>query len=391
LSKEQNLKILKVICLLLVAVVIFISGRTFQEHRNYQEEVVLGPGVTAVMTLGDYFEPIKGTINDSNIYFIDSGEPGPTVMVIGRSHPEEPATNLTAQILVENAEIETGRLIVAISANRSASTSTRPGEGYPLYYSVDTEWGSKTFRMGDRWTHPLDSWPDPEVYVHYPSRQMLSYADIRNQNRTWPGRADGSITEQTNYAFINLINQEGVELFIDLHTAELEYSVNNCIVTHERGQDIASMAAMTLTFEQFEYPIGVEFSPPALRGLSHREVGDHTDAISLLFEAPTMILDRIRGATNEELLMGGDDPFVRRAGEYGLLYVPIPEDGWPMVTRVARHVETFTEVLKQWNFNYPDNQIMVSGLPNYAEIKANGIGYYYRNPADYSEDRIRYE
>jgi len=391
LSKEQNLKILKIICLLLAAVVIFISGRTFQEHRNYQEEVVLGSGVTDVYTLGDYFEPIKGTINDSNIYVIDSGQPGATVMIMGRAHPEEPATNLTAQLLVENAEIETGRLIVVISANRSASTSTRPGEGYPLYYNVETDWGVKTYRMGDRWSHPLDSWPDPEVYVHYPSRQMLSYADIRNQNRTWPGRADGSITEQTNYAFINLINEEEVDLFIDLHTAELEYSVNNCIVTHESGQDIASMAAMTLSFEQFEYPIGVEFSPPALRGLSHREVGDNTDAVSILFEAPTMILDRIRGATNEELLMGGDDPFVRRAAEYGLLYVPIPEDGWPMVTRVARHVETFTEVLKQWNLNYSDNQIQVAGLPNYAEIKTNGIGSYLKNPADYPEERIRYE
>lgn len=391
MSKEQNLKILKIICLLLAAVVIFISGRTFQEHRNYQEEVVLGSGVTDVYTLGDYFEPIKGTINDSNIYVIDSGQPGATVMIMGRAHPEEPATNLTAQLLVENAEIETGRLIVVISANRSASTSTRPGEGYPLYYNVETDWGVKTYRMGDRWSHPLDSWPDPEVYVHYPSRQMLSYADIRNQNRTWPGRADGSITEQTNYAFINLINEEEVDLFIDLHTAELEYSVNNCIVTHESGQDIASMAAMTLSFEQFEYPIGVEFSPPALRGLSHREVGDNTDAVSILFEAPTMILDRIRGATNEELLMGGDDPFVRRAAEYGLLYVPIPEDGWPMVTRVARHVETFTEVLKQWNLNYSDNQIQVAGLPNYAEIKTNGIGSYLKNPADYPEERIRYE
>lgn len=391
MEEKQNLKILKLICLTLAAAAIIISGMAFYQHRNYLEEVVLGPGVTAVKTLGDYFEPLKGTINDSNIYFLDSGEPGATVMLIGRSHPEEPATNLTAQLIVENAEIETGRLIVVISANRSASTSSRPGEGYPLYFSIATEWGSKTFRMGDRWTHPLDSWPDPEVYVHYPSRQMLSYADIRNQNRTWPGRSDGTITEQTNYAFINLIREEGVGLFIDLHTAELEYSVNNCIVTHETGQDIASMAAMLLTFEQFEYPIGVEFSPPALRGLSHREVGDHTDAISLLFEAPTLILDRIRGVTGEELLLLGDDPFVRRAGEYGLLYVPMPEEGWPMVTRVARHISTLLEVLEQWNFNYPDNQIVAVNLPRYAEVKANGIGFYYRNPADYPAERIRYE
>ncbi|HBN95263.1 MAG TPA: succinylglutamate desuccinylase, partial [Firmicutes bacterium] len=151
--------------------------------------------------------------------------PGGPLMVLGGSHPEEPAANLTAQIMVENAEVEAGRLIVAIRANRSASTVTRPGEGYPSYYHIETPWGKKKLRMGDRASNPLDSWPDPEVYIHYPSRQQLAYMDIRNFNRTWPGRENGTITEQTNYAFMELIKAEDVDVFIDYHEAELEYSV----------------------------------------------------------------------------------------------------------------------------------------------------------------------
>ena len=348
MAKDKSLRVVKIICLALALIAIIISGWKFYQHRNYKEEVVLGPGVTNVSKLGQYFEQINGTVNDCNIYELDSGKPGATVLLLGRSHPEEPATNLSAQLLVENAKPEAGKLLVVISSSRSASTGTRPGEGYPLYFNIDTEWGSKKFRMGDRWANPLDSWPDPEVYVHYPSGQMLSYADIRNQNRTWPGKANGKISEQTNYAFINLINEEDVDLVVDLHTAELEYSVNNCIVTHESGQGISSMATLTLTQAEFEHPIGIEFSPPSLHGLSHREIGDHTDAVSILFEAPTPILDRVRGVTGEKLLLEGNDPFVHRAAEEGLLYVPMPEDGWPMKVRVGRHLSTLIELLNQW-------------------------------------------
>ncbi|GAH96191.1 unnamed protein product, partial [marine sediment metagenome] len=71
----------------------------------------------------------------------DSGSPGGTVMVIGGTHPEEPGANLAAQVLVENAQVNKGRLIVAIWANRSASTVSRPGDAYPQFYHISTDWG----------------------------------------------------------------------------------------------------------------------------------------------------------------------------------------------------------------------------------------------------------
>lgn len=322
---------------------------------------------------------------------LDSGKPGAIFFVIGGTHPEEPAANLSAEILAENATLEKGKLIVAIRANRSASTVTRPGDAYPQFYTIKTDWGEKKYRMGDRWTNPLDSWPDPEVYVHYPSKQMLAYMDIRNFNRTWPGKKDGSFTEQVNYAFMQIIKQEKVDLFIDFHEAELEYPVISTIVAHESGRNIAAMASMMLTDMEFEKPISMEFSPKSLHGLSHREVGDYSDAISLLFETPEPFLDRVRGITDEHLLLEGKDPFVQRAGEFGLLYETIDEDGWPIEVRVGRHCSTALMVAQIWNQMNPGKEIKIKNVPKYAEIIKNGVGHYFKNPANMDSDRIYYE
>jgi hypothetical protein len=61
----------------------------------------------------------------------------------------------------------------------SASTLGMLGNAYPKYFSVETPWGEQKYRIGDRGTNPLDQWPDPFTYVHYPSGQNLAYQDIR--------------------------------------------------------------------------------------------------------------------------------------------------------------------------------------------------------------------
>jgi hypothetical protein len=387
--KIGKLGLVKIISLCAVVILMIIAGIQFYQHRNYDEAVVIGPGVTQVKLLSDYYPSLKGTVNDSNVYILDSGVPGGTVMIIGRSHPEEPATNLTAEVIVSNAIITEGRAIVVISANKSASMVTRPGDAYPLYYHIETDWGVKKYRMGDRWTSPLDSWPDPEVYVHYPSGQMLAYMDIRNLNRTWPGRENGLLTEQTCHAMIQLIREEGVDLFIDLHEAELEYTVISTIVAHQRAADIAGMSSMLLT--AMEFRIGMEFSPLTLHGLSHREVGDHTDAVSLLFETPEPFLDRVRGITDEKLLLTGQDEFVVTAGKFGLLYEKIDEKGWPIDVRVGRHCSTFLTVVEVWTDFNPLKPITVTGVPLYAEVIANSVGHYLPDPSEVDSARVYYE
>ena len=61
---------------------------------------------------------------------------------------------------------------------------------------------------------------------------------------------------------------------------------------------MATMAAMMLT-DMEGFKIGTEFSPLNLHGLSHREIGDHSQAVSLLFEAPEPFLDATRGITSD--------------------------------------------------------------------------------------------
>jgi hypothetical protein len=380
---------LKAAALLAWAAILVFAGLDFYRHRHHREAVVLGPGVSGVKTLGEYFEPLRGTANDCNLYILDSGRPGGTFLLLGSSHPEEPATSLAAHLVVENAVMEQGRLIVAIHANRSASTVTRPGDAYPQFFRIPTPWGEKEFRMGDRWANPLDSWPDPETYVHYPSGQQLAYMDVRNLNRTWPGRPNGSLAEKTCHAFMRLVEREGVDLVIDLHEAELEYPVIGTIVAHQKAEEVAAMASMMLTSMQF--PIGMEKSPAALHGLSHREIGDHSASGCLLFESPEPFLDRVRGVTDERLLLTGKDPFVQRAGAAGLLYWPIDENGWPIDVRVGRHTATLQQVADLWGDFFPDQPVALAGLPAYGQIVEVGIGRYFHDPAELPPERLAWE
>jgi hypothetical protein len=366
------------------------SGASFYKSRRLPEPVVLGPGVTSVKQLADYFEPLRGTANDCHIYVLEGREPGATMLVLGGSHPEEPAGRLMTWILAENAVVEAGRLIVVLSTNRSASTMTRLGGAYPPDFSIKTEWGSRTFRMGDRWTNPLDQWPDPEVYFHYPSGQQLAYVDIRNVNRTWPGRANGTLTEQTAFGFMELIKREKVDIAIDLHEAELQYPVISTIVTHQRGQDMASMVSMMLT-DMEGFKIGTEFSPRTLHGLSHREIGDHSPAVSLLFEAPEPFLDATRGITSREQLLTGKDEFVVKAGQHGLLFEKIDEKGWPIDVRVGRHTSTLLQVAETWSEDHPDKRLVITGVPKYKEVIEKTIGHYLHDPAKAPSGRVVFE
>jgi hypothetical protein len=240
--------------------------------------------------------------------------------------------------------------------------------------------------MGDRWANPLDQWPDPEVYIHYPSGQYLAYSDIRNLNRAWPGRPQGTLTERTTYAFMELIREEGVDLFIDLHEAELQYPVISTIVAHDTGEELAAFTSMMLS--DVEFNIGMEYSPKTLHGLSHREVGDHSDAVSLLFEAPEPFLDATRGKTTREQLLTGIDEFVVRAGEAGLLYETIDETGWPIGVRVGRHTSTVLMTLETWSELNPERPMAARGVPRYDEVIAQGVGHWLRDPSEAPEDRV---
>jgi predicted deacylase len=380
----------KIIVAVLGLALLAFAGASFHRSRHLKEPVVAGAGVTKVVRLGDYFEGIRGSTNDANIYVMEGREPGGTILILGGTHAEEPAGRLAAWIMAEQAVVRAGRVFVVLSANRSATTATRLGGAYPPGFAIKTDWGEQAFRTGDRWSNPLDQWPDPEVYVHYPSRQELAYVDIRNLNRAWPGRPDGTLTERTCYAFIELIRREKVDIVIDLHEAELQYPVISAIVAHQKGQDLAAMASMMISGSD-GFNMGVEYSPLTLHGLSHREIGDHTEAISLLLEAPEPFLDATRGRTDADLLLTGRDPFVVRAGRRGLLFEKIDEKGWPIDVRVGRHTAAILRILEVWSGDKPDRAVVIEKLPGYDEVIAKGVGAFLRDPSTADPKSVSYE
>ena len=372
------------------AALALFAGLSFYRSRHLREPVVPGPGVTRVAHLGDYFGPVKGTVNDVNVYVLEGKEPGGTVLLLGGTHPEEPAGRLAAWIFAENAEVAKGRIFVILTANRSASTATRLGGAYPPDFTIPTAWGGQKFRMGDRWSNPLDQWPDPEVYLHYPTRQELAYVDIRNLNRAFPGRPNGTLTEKTCYAIIELIRREKVDIAIDFHEAELQYPVISTIVAHEKGADLAAAASMFISSIE-GFAIGVENSPKALHGLSHREIGDATGAIALLLEAPEPFLDATRGRTDRKLLLTGKDDFVVRAGKRGLLFEKIDEKGWPIDLRVGRHTSTVLQILEIWSGDNPEKGVVLSGIPRYTDVVRDGVGAFLKNPKKVDPAKLVFE
>lgn len=391
-KKFLDLNTVKIIALCVVVFCMAVAGYLFREHRTFKEAVVVSEHVTEVKKLSDYSDVIKpGSVNDCNVYIFDSGVPGGNFLIFGGTHPEEPASNLAAQLMTENLKVNQGKVVMIDRINTSASTNSRVGEAYPRFTSIKTDWGVMTRRFGDRAANQLDSWPDPEVYIHYPSKQNLANVDIRNTNRAWPGKADGLLAERTTYAVMRLIEQENIDMTLDFHEAELEYTVENTIVVHEKGQSVAAMVSMMLTSQTFDVPVGMEFSPAALHGLSHREIGDWSNAASYLVEVAEPMLDRIRGITDEQLAMSGKDRFVMMAGDRGLLYAPIDENGWPIDKRVARHVAVATKIIEVNNTIDPSKTILIEGVPSYEEIMLNGIGHYYHNPETAPASRVSYD
>jgi len=297
--------------------------------------------------------------------------------VLGGTHPNEPSSSLTVITLLENARVTQGTLIVIPHAMRSGFACTEPQEGYPQTYRIETENGPREFRYGSRGTNPIHQWPDPVIYVGG-SGQQLAGTEVRNLNRSYPGDPNGYLTEKLAHAIVELIRQEDVTLSIDLHEASPEYPVINAMVAHEDALELAVEAALFLEFEGLQ--IGVERTPGNFRGLSHREWGDATDTLAILIESANPAQGRLRGTTNEALIVEGKDLYYERAAELGLLYVPFGEVGQPLAVRVGRHLESIRMLFDRLSDRGTDVAIRVSGIPRLSELEGQGLGAFLAPP-----------
>lgn len=367
------------IIIVVMGVIIIYSAGIFASQFN-KDVIVKGAGVTSMGLLSDYLPNLKNTFGDSDIYYMEGKEPGGTLLILGGIHPNEPAGVLASILFIENVSVDKGRVIVIPQSNASGFTHQDPGQGTPYNFGIKTEWGERSFRYGSRATNPLHQYPDPDAYVH-PSGQILSGFEVRNLNRCFPGRTEGLITERVAYAITTLVNEEKVNFVIDCHEARPMNPIVNCIIAADKAMTIATTAAITLSMDE-GIDMRIEPSPVNLRGLTHREFSDHTDAIAVLMETPNPAMDNLRGPTNEALIVEGKDDFYERAAEHGgLIYVPYPKGvGMPLAGRVGRHTSGIIHLItaySEMNLDYP---VEISGLPKMADVIEHGIGYYLLKP-----------
>jgi predicted deacylase len=363
------------------------GGLDLYRHRHFDVPLVAGPGVTRVGRLSDYGPGLKGTAADTLVFFMEGKEPGGKALLMSNTHANEPEGLLATTIILENGVVDKGTLIIIPQFDASAGRNTKPGDGYPLYFEIPTSWGAKKFRMGNRDASPLDQWPDPDVYIHYPEKQLLSYIDIRNTNRTWPGRPNGPRMEKVTYAAMEILRREKVDIAFDLHGAETMFPVTNCIVAPEKSSKIATLASLNVKARE-GFDNHVEPSPSGFRGLSHREIGDYSDTLPFLLEAPIPFLDQPTGPKTVKLLLDGKDPFLLSLAKKKKLFVPYDESGWPVEKRVGQHCSVVLELMRQYAKKSPDRAIAVRDVPRYAELIRNGVGYYFHDPAGAPRDRV---
>ncbi len=151
---------------------------------------------------------------------------------------------------------------------------------------------------------------------------------------------------------------------------------------------MAQLAAMNLTASEFE--VHVEPSPANFHGLSHREVGDFSDAYPFLLESPDPFLDQPTGPKTEALELDGKDEFLLTAAQKGLLFTDYDESGSSMEKRAGRHVSITEEIARQWNDQFPDKPISFTS-PGFEEFAANGLGAYFKDPATAGASNVALE
>jgi hypothetical protein len=366
---------------LLVGVVVLAASAAVAFRAPYQlDRLVVRDGVRTAR-LSDYHPALAGTPFDTEVYHLEGPEPGGTVLVMGGVHANEPAGTLAAVVLLERAVVERGRLIVVTHANASAFTHNAAGQAAPQSYSIPTPWGARTFRYGDRLSNPVHQYPDPEVHHHYPSDSLGSGQEARNLNRNFPGRPDGTATEQVAYALAQVVRTEEVDLVVDLHEARPMNPIVNAVVVHQRAGDVGALAVADL--EALEgVSMRLELSPDGFQGVSQRELGEHTDALTTLSETPNVAMDFVRGRTDAALVTDGRDPLLARAAAHpGLVYVPYDDAvGLPIGERVGRHLAVVTRLASVFGEFHPESAVTWSGVPSYREVVERGLGAFLADP-----------
>ena len=346
-------------------------------HKN--EEIAENPNLTKVKMLSAYAPRLKGTDLDTEVYFFDSGVEGGTFLILGGTHPNESAGMLSAVALIENIEVTEGRVIIIPRTNNSGFTHTSPLDGMQDFFTLTLSDGSeRSFRVGNRLTNPVDQWPDVNYYEGTSGRTIYGTEnpEVRNVNRLYYGTEDGVLTEQVCYGIYNLINEEGVDLTMDTHEGSPEFLYLDCTMVNmkrdnTKAMSIASDMALSMNFDDLD--MRVEYSGVTSYGLSHRSLGDNTDSMMTLMETYNPSMGPLHGKMDDDLIINGNEPNYYEAHKDGYIYFQVPEDGYPLIERVARHIACIEYLSEAYSWEYPEKAISFTGLGDYYTIVEGGF------------------
>lgn len=346
-------------------------------HKN--EEIAENPNLTEVKMLSAYAPRLKGTDLDTEVYFFDSGVEGGTFLILGGTHPNESAGMLSAVALIENIEVTEGRVIIIPRTNNSGFTHTSPLDGMQDFFTLTLSDGSeRSFRVGNRLTNPVDQWPDVNYYEGTSGRTIYGTEnpEVRNVNRLYYGTEDGVLTEQVCYGIYNLINEEGVDLTMDTHEGSPEFLYLDCTMVNmkrdnTKAMSIASDMALSMNFDDLD--MRVEYSGVTSYGLSHRSLGDNTDSMMTLMETYNPSMGPLHGKMDDDLIINGKEPNYYEAHKDGYIYFQVPEDGYPLIERVARHIACIEYLSEAYSWEYPEKAISFTGLGDYYTIVEGGF------------------
>jgi hypothetical protein len=335
--------------------------------KSFTPDIRPGKGVTEQRKLSEYFAPLKETNLDTDVFILDSGQPGATGLLLGGTHGNELAGSVSGLVMVENSVVKAGKLIVIPYANRSAISMKDTRNGIERLHEIQSRSGERFLPYGDRRTDPADQGrDDPEDYKNPAGYVLKNGAESRNLNRTYPGDPEGTPTEQLSYAIIALIREEQVDISLDMHEADTpERKVQTdgdyrpggnkrlayTLVSHPRGLEIAAFALLALE-EDIGVSMKLEESNTRYRGLSHLEIGNATDCLSFLSESPNPGQDRWRS--------DGD---------------VVNDPKYPLTHRVGLHLRLFKNLADA----YADDSgeaLIIEGLPEYQDLLAGSIGRF---------------
>jgi hypothetical protein len=125
----------QLLILFLMTIIGWHTARQFT--AMWQPEVlVTSPSLTKLMKLSHYHSSLENTNGESEIYCFDGEKNGGRILILGGTHPNEPAGFVTANLIVENINVIQGTVYVIPRANNSGFTHSDPQEGTPQFFSI---------------------------------------------------------------------------------------------------------------------------------------------------------------------------------------------------------------------------------------------------------------